>query len=170
MCKNFLKNWEKNFSKMNEIFSTTGYHSMTRHKLVLCASRKFWKNGRVEFWRNLRTFGEIMQNTEHFKSNFTEIFKFSNRWAEVLQDFWNTSEATLAHVLDNRALYRSGILNRHLVAVLPNNNFVIISKTMSFYEKCQGTLFACHKILNKKCSTQFLCKIYCYKEKCKSNL
>ncbi len=68
-----------------------------------------------------------------------------------------------------KTLYRSSMLNLHLVAILPNNIFVIISKTMSFYEKCQKMLFACHKILNKKCSIQFLCKTCCYEEKYISN-
>ncbi len=39
--------------------------------------------------------------TECFKSNFFGIFKFSDRQARVLQDFWNTSKATLIHVLDS---------------------------------------------------------------------
>ncbi len=68
-----------------------------------------------------------------------------------------------------KALYRSGMLDHHLVAVLRNNIFVIILKVMSFYEKCQRTLFACHKSLYKKCSMQFLCKTYCCEEKCISN-
>ncbi len=56
------------------------------------------------------------------------------------------------------------MLDRHLVTVLPMNIFVIITKTMSFYEKCQSVLFARHKISHKKCSIQFLRKMYCYGE------
>ncbi len=51
-------------------------------------------------------------------------------------------------------LYRLS-MHRH-VAILPNNIFVIVSKTMSFYEKCRRTLFAYLKILYKKCCIQFL--------------
>ncbi len=57
------------------------------------------------------------------------------------------------------------MLDRYLVAVSANNIFIIISKIMSFYEKFRRTLFAFHKILYKKCSTQFLCKTSCYGEK-----
>ncbi len=68
-----------------------------------------------------------------------------------------------------RQLYRSGMRYHHIVAVLPNNIFVIISTSMSVYDKCRRTLLACHKILYKKCSVQFLCKIYRYEEKCINN-
>ncbi len=44
----------------------------------------------------------------------------------------------------------------HHVAILPNNIFLIISKTMSSYEKCQRTLFAFHKILYENVHTIFM--------------
>ncbi len=67
--------------------------------------------------------------------------------------FWKggDTESLNPHPDESKALYRSGMLDRHLVAVLPNNIFVTVSKTRSFYEKCQRTVFvfACHKILHK---------------------
>ncbi len=44
--------------------------------------------------------GDRITLVQCFKSNFTGIFKFSNRWARVLWDFWKTPKATLIHVPD----------------------------------------------------------------------
>ncbi len=55
----------------------------------------------------------------------------------------SNAQHTLARVVDKAELYRLCTLDCHLVAVLPNNIFVIISKTMGFYEKCQRTFILC---------------------------
>ncbi len=49
------------------------------------------------------------KSTECFKSNFTGIFKFSDKWARIFGEFWNTSRATLVHV-DNFLTNEQGYL------------------------------------------------------------
>ncbi len=55
------------------------------------------------------------------------------------------------------------MIDRHLVATLASNIFVIISEIVNFYLKFHRILFASHKILYKICSSQYFGRMRHYR-------